>query len=98
MGTLATGVVVGGGLGAFYFGYDKALGSPVSIGVIGTGDEGGVLIGAMNPAFVEVKSIADIRPYSICRAFYGDNYTDDAPKLKPGLAGQIPLENRNRSP
>jgi predicted dehydrogenase len=84
-GTLATGVVVGGGLGAFYFGYDKAIGSPVRVGVIGTGDHAGVLLGAINPAFVQVKSIADIRPYSIWRAFFGDHYTDDALKFKPGL-------------
>ena len=47
-GTLAAGAVIGGGLGGFYFGYDKAIGSPVRVGVIGTGDEGNVLIGAMN--------------------------------------------------
>ena len=53
----AAGAVAGGGLGAFYFGYEKALGSPVRVGVIGTGDEGSVLIGRMNPNFIEVKSI-----------------------------------------
>jgi len=84
-GAVAAGVVVGGGLGAFYYGYEKALGSPVRVGVIGTGDHCGVLIGAVNPAFVEVKSIADVRPYSIRRAFYGDHYSDDALKFKPGL-------------
>jgi predicted dehydrogenase len=68
----AAGLVAGGGLGAFYFGYERALGSPVRVGVIGTGDEGSVLIGALNPSFVEVKTIADIRPYNQFRAFHGD--------------------------
>ena len=60
----AAGVVAGGGLGAFYFGYEKALGTPVRVGVIGTGDEGSVLIGASIPKFLEVRAIADIRPYN----------------------------------
>ena len=68
----ATVAVAGGGLGGFYFGYEKALGSPLRVGVIGAGDEGSVLIGAMNPNFLEVRSIADIRPYNQFRAFHGD--------------------------
>ena len=64
--------VAGGGSGAFYFGYETALGKPVRVGVIGTGDEGSVLLGAMNPKFLEVCSIADIRPYSVYRAFHGE--------------------------
>ena len=72
-GTVAAGAVVGGGLGAFYFGYEKSLGSPLRVGVIGTGDEGSVLIGAINPDFIEVRSIADIRPYNVWRAFHGDH-------------------------
>ncbi|MGA2060828.1 MAG: Gfo/Idh/MocA family oxidoreductase [Thermoguttaceae bacterium] len=96
-GTLAAGVVVGGGLGAFYFGYDKALGSPVRVGVIGVGDQCGVLLGALNPAFIEVKSIADIRPYSIHRAFKGDHYSDYAMKLKPGLVAKYRWNNENEA-
>ena len=37
--------MAGAGLGGFYFGYDAAIGSPVRVGVIGTGDEGSVLLG-----------------------------------------------------
>jgi predicted dehydrogenase len=96
-GTLAAGVVVGGGLGAIYFGYDKALGSPVRVGVIGVGDHCGVLLGALNPAFIEVKSIADIRPYSIHRAFNGDHYSDYALKLKPGLVAKYRWNNENEA-
>ena len=43
---VAAAAVAGAGLGGFYFGYNAALGSPVRVGVIGTGDEGSVLIGA----------------------------------------------------
>ena len=77
----ATAAVAGGGVGAFYFGYEKAIGSPVRVGVIGTGDEGSVLIGALNPKFLEVKSIADIRPYNRFRAFHGDYGVP----VRPGL-------------
>jgi len=83
MGTLATSGV---GLGGMYFGYeaiDKE--NPVRIGIIGTGDEGGVLIGALNPEYVDVVAIADIRPYSIYRAFHGDFYSPNAKKARPGL-------------
>jgi len=82
---LAAGLVAGGGLGAFYFGYEKAHGEPVRVGVIGTGDEGSVLIGAINPEYLQVTSIADIRPYSIHRAFYGDHYSDAALAARCGL-------------
>ena len=98
LGTLATGAVVGGGLGAFYYGYEKSLGSPLRVGVIGTGDEGNVLIGAINPEFIEVRSIADIRPYNIWRAFHGDNYSDTALAVRPGAASQIRLADGNRGP
>ncbi len=76
----------GVGLGAMYFGYGKIdKDDPVKIGIIGTGDEGSVLIGALNPDYVDVVAIADIRPYNIWRAFYGDNYSPSANKARPGL-------------
>jgi len=59
------GLVTGAGLGAMYFGYDKKpIGKPVQVGVIGTGDEGNILIGAINPEFVQVVAIAD-RAYAL---------------------------------
>lgn len=79
------GAVAGVGFGGAYWGYGKALDDRLRVGVIGTGDEGNVLIGALNPDFIEVKAIADIRPYSIHRAFYGDNYSPSAAKARPGL-------------
>ncbi len=84
-GGLAAAAVTGGSLGAFYFGYEAAVGKPVRVAVLGTGDEGSVLIGAINPDYIEVKAIADIRPYSVFRAFHGDCYSPAAMKARPGL-------------
>ena len=87
-GVVGAGAVSGAGLGAMYFGYgsetdpNKGLADPLRIGIIGTGDEGGVLIGSLNPKYVDVVAIADIRPYSIHRAFHGDATALDA---RPGL-------------
>jgi predicted dehydrogenase len=84
-GSIAAGVVSGAGLGSFYFGYGKSVGDPVRVGVIGTGDEGGVLIGAHNPEYARIVAIADIRPYNVYRAFHGDQSSDSAYKARPGL-------------
>ena len=72
-------------MGAAYFGYDRSLPDPVRIGVIGTGDEGNVLIGAMNPQFVDVKAICEIRPYNVHRAMHGDWSSDNSLRVRPGL-------------
>ena len=84
-GTLAAGVVSGAGLGAMYFGYEKSITDPVRIGVIGTGDEGNVLIGAHNPKFTKIVAIADIRPFNIYRAFHGDWSSPNANRVRAGL-------------
>ncbi len=81
---IAAGAVSGGGLGAMYFGYSKVT-DPVRVGVIGTGDQGCVLIGACNPEYVDVVAIADIRPSSIHRAFHGDWASPRAAEVRPGL-------------
>ena len=81
--TIAGGTVAAG-LGAMYFGYER-LQRPVRIAVIGTGDEGNVLIGALNPDYVQVETICDIRPSSIHRAFHGDWATPNALVARPGL-------------
>ncbi|MFO7906751.1 MAG: Gfo/Idh/MocA family oxidoreductase [Pirellulaceae bacterium] len=83
-GVVAAGAVSGAGLGAMYFGYGKVK-DPVRVGVIGTGDEGNVLIGAMNPDYVQVVSIAEIRPYNVYRAFHGDWASPAARAARPGL-------------
>ena len=85
-GSIAATVAAGGigALGGYYFGYQK-ISDPLRVGVIGTGDEGGVLMGAINPDYVDVVAIADIRPYSQHRAFYGDRYSPGAHSARPGL-------------
>jgi predicted dehydrogenase len=80
--TVAAGSV--GALGGYYFGYQK-ISDPLRVGVIGTGDEGNVLLGAINPEYIDVVAIADIRPYSLHRAFYGDWYSPGAHDARPGL-------------
>ena len=77
-------VTSGNGLGSLYYGYGS-VDKPVNVGVIGTGDEGSVLLGAINPKYITVKSIADIRPYNVWRAFNGDWSGDVAHKARPGL-------------
>jgi predicted dehydrogenase len=86
-GVVGAGAVSGGGLGAMYFGYQK-VNDPVRVGVIGTGDEGNVLIGGCTPEYVQVVAIADIRPYSIYRAFHGDWSSPAANAARPGLIKQ----------
>lgn len=83
-GVIAAGAVSGGGLGAMYFGYQPVK-DPVRVAVIGTGDEGNVLIGAHNPEYVKVVAICDIRPYNIHRAFHGDWAGEVAIAARPGL-------------
>ena len=56
-GTVAAGLATGAGLGSIYFGYGKSVGDPLRIGVIGTGDEGSVLLGAHNPDYLNVVAI-----------------------------------------
>ncbi|MEA1951516.1 MAG: Gfo/Idh/MocA family oxidoreductase, partial [Planctomycetota bacterium] len=78
-------IASGKGLGPYYFGYDKTIKEPLRVGVLGTGDEGSVLIGAVNPDFISVVAIADIRPYNVHRAFHGDYYSSTANKVRCGL-------------
>jgi predicted dehydrogenase len=70
-------VAAGAGAGisaAAYFGYDaaKVADRPVKAALIGSGDEGGVLIGEHNPKYLQFIAIADIRPSNQKRIFEGD--------------------------
>ncbi len=73
------------GVGAFYYGYSKTHGRPLRVAILGTGDEGSVLLGACNPEYVQIVAIADIRPYNQYRAFHGDRYSDAAFAARCGL-------------
>ncbi|RIK78908.1 MAG: gfo/Idh/MocA family oxidoreductase [Planctomycetota bacterium] len=84
VGAGAAGAVAAAGLGASYFGYTK-IERPLRVGIIGTGDEGGVLIGNINPEYIQVVAIADIRPYNVHRAFHGDQSSPNAAKIRKGL-------------
>ena len=83
-GVVAAGAAGGAGLGAAYYGYGK-VNDPVRVAVIGTGDEGNVLIGGSNPEYVDIKAICDIRPFSQFRAFHGDWSSPAALRRRPGL-------------
>ncbi len=84
-GVALAGVTSGAGLGAMYFGYGTKVADPVRVGIIGTGDEGNVLIGAINPDYIDVRAICDIRPYNIHRALHGDWRKPDTLAARPGL-------------
>ena len=83
--TINNNATSGNGLGELYFGYGNSLGEPLRVGVIGTGDEGCVLIGAINPKFIAVK--VDRRHPALQRlaGFHGDYYSESARKVRPGL-------------
>ena len=83
-GLLATAVPAAslGGFGAAYYFTHK---NPVRVGIVGAGDQGQVLLGAINPEYIEIKSLADIRPYNLHRAFHGDVSSPAALKARRGL-------------
>jgi predicted dehydrogenase len=70
--TLAAGAVVPVSA-AVYFGYQSWKGNKaVKTAMIGTGDEGGVLIGDHNPEYNEFVAVCDIRPTNLKRIFDGE--------------------------
>ena len=89
-GTVLGSAATGATIGATYFNYGAISEDRLRVGIIGTGDEGGVLIGALNPDYIDVVAIADIRPYNVHRAFHGDwssadNENVGTKKARPGL-------------
>ncbi len=59
---------------AAYYGYSNSgfRDRPVRAGLIGAGDEGGVLVGEHNPNFVKFIAYSDIRPSNQERIFKGE--------------------------
>jgi len=57
---------------AVYFGYESIHGKPVKAALIGTGDEGGVLLGEHNPDYLQFIAACDIRPSNRKRIIEGD--------------------------
>jgi len=62
---------------AAYFGYQKLKGNPVKVGLIGAGDEGGVLVSQHNPDYLKFIAVADIRPSNRKRIFDGEGPKSD---------------------
>src|SRR5215471_3561342 len=58
---------------AAYFGYRKLSGEPVRAGMIGCGDEGGILLTQHNPDFLRFVAVCDIRPTNQKRIFDGES-------------------------
>src|SRR5262245_30367383 len=56
---------------AAYYGYNytEMSNKPVKAGLIGAGDEGGVLVGEHNPKYLEFIAFSDIRPSNQKRIF-----------------------------
>ena len=58
---------------------------------------GSVLVGALNPKYIAVKAIADIRPYNVHRAFHGDCYSRGRERpARPD--GGLRMEDRDGGP
>jgi predicted dehydrogenase len=74
MKSLVAGAVAVPVTAAAYFGYTFSdMGNkPVRAALIGAGDEGGVLMGEHNPAYLEIVAVCDIRPYNQKRIFEGE--------------------------
>lgn len=79
---LKAGAAAAVGAGGFYFGYQHLDGAPVRVGVIGTGDEGAVLMTQHPPEFMDIVAIADLRPSNLKRALDGDGNEDRVGLIK----------------
>jgi predicted dehydrogenase len=71
-GALAASGAIAAITPAVYYGYKAIEGSPLRVGLIGTGDEGGVLVGFHNPNYLEVVAVSDIRPTNQERIYKGE--------------------------
>src|ERR1043166_1990717 len=58
-----------------YHGFPNNM-RPVKAGIIGTGDEGGVLVGEHNPQFINFIAYSDIRPTNQRRIFLDEKLTN----------------------
>ncbi len=73
---------------AAYYGYGRDAsyramrGNPVKAGLIGCGDEGGVLVSEHDPEFVQIVAVSDIRPTNQTRIFEGEGLTSRRKGLK----------------
>src|SRR5947209_19306034 len=72
---------------AAYFGYNNSrfANRPVKAGLIGAGDEGGVLVGEHNPAYLQFIAYSDIRPTSKKRIFEDERLTKGPANPRKGF-------------
>ncbi len=71
-GLAAAGAAVAAASPAMYFGYELLKGNPIKTGLIGGGDEGGVLVGNHSPGYLHFIAVSDIRPHNQNRIFEGE--------------------------
>jgi predicted dehydrogenase len=71
-GLAAAGAAVAAASPAMYFGYELLKGNPIKTGLIGGGDEGGVLVGNHSPGYLHFIAVSDIRPFNQNRIFEGE--------------------------
>src|SRR5262245_1634107 len=57
---------------ATYYGFEAMKGRPLRAALIGTGDEGGVLLVDHDPKYIEFVALCDIRPYNRKRILHGE--------------------------
>jgi predicted dehydrogenase len=106
---LLTGAVVAPVGAAAYFKYADNWNpmtnndaKPVRTALIGSGDEGGVLVGEHNPKYLKIVAVADIRPSNQERIFTGDLVPekDKDGKFKPkkDKDGQLLWKPNKNSP
>src|SRR5262245_57004773 len=72
---------------AAYFGYNNSRfrNRPVKAGLIGARDEGGVLVGEHNPAYLQFIAYSDIRPTSKKRIFEDERLTKGPANPRKGF-------------
>jgi predicted dehydrogenase len=76
-GLIAAGATVPISAAAFYgYNHSPLRDKPVKAAIIGTGDEGGVLVGEHNPSFVQFIAYSDIRPSNQARIFEDEKLTN----------------------
>jgi predicted dehydrogenase len=70
--------------GAFYFGYERLEGEPVRAAIIGTGNEGNVLIRESNPDYLRYVAFSDVRPSNQqkTRKTFSEKYGSEADQIE----------------
>jgi predicted dehydrogenase len=96
-GLVATGATLPVAAAA-YFGYNRANfgNEPIKAGIIGTGDEGAVLVDQHNKDYVRFVAYSDIRPYNQKRIFDGMRFRDGKWEPEAGRRGFNALYNDGR--